>query len=70
MTPAPVRPNFLIVGAAKCGTSSVYQYLKQHREVFLPNRKEPNFFVGDPWHRNRVTAAEYAAMFADRKSVV
>lgn len=39
-------PNFLIVGAAKSGTSSLYQYLKQHPEVYVPpTRKEPMFFV-------------------------
>ncbi len=39
-------PNFLIVGAAKSGTSSLYQYLKQHPEVYVPpTKKEPMFFV-------------------------
>ncbi|MEA1866941.1 MAG: sulfotransferase [Thermodesulfobacteriota bacterium] len=39
-------PNFLIVGAAKSGTSSLYQYLQQHPEVYVPpTRKEPMFFV-------------------------
>lgn len=57
-------PNFIIAGAAKCGTSSLYQYLRQHPEVFLPDRKEPNFFVTDPGHRNRMPEAEYRALFA------
>jgi hypothetical protein len=39
-------PNFLIVGAQKSGTTSLYNYLKQHYEVFMPERlKEPKFFV-------------------------
>jgi len=39
-------PTFLIVGAQKAGTSSLYNYLKQHYEVFMPERlKEPKFFV-------------------------
>jgi Sulfotransferase domain len=37
-------PNFLIVGAPKCGTTSVYQYLRSHPEAFLPARKESNYF--------------------------
>jgi hypothetical protein len=37
-------PNFLIIGAAKCGTSSVYMYLKQHPEIFMSAVKEPHFF--------------------------
>jgi hypothetical protein len=40
-------PSFLIVGAAKSGTTSICSYLKQHPEVFLPINKEPNYFVGN-----------------------
>ena len=39
-------PNFLIVGAQKSGTTSLYNYLKQHFEIFMPDKlKEPKFFV-------------------------
>ena len=39
-------PNFLIVGAQKSGTTSLYNYLKQHYDIFMPERlKEPKFFV-------------------------
>ena len=38
-------PNFLILGAAKSGTSSLWKYLKQHPQVFMSFPKEPNFFV-------------------------
>tara|TARA_B100001115_G_C15844390_1_gene424549 strand:- start:1476 stop:2381 length:906 start_codon:yes stop_codon:yes gene_type:complete len=47
-------PNFLIVGAAKSGTTSLHNYLNQHPEIFMPdfndkgeNVKEPQFFVRD-----------------------
>ncbi|MCX8125372.1 MAG: sulfotransferase domain-containing protein [Spirochaetes bacterium] len=40
-----VKPNFLIVGAAKSGTTSLYYWLKQHPEVFMPDNKEPSYFV-------------------------
>ncbi len=40
-----VLPNFMIVGAAKCGTSSLYQYLTQHPEVFMSKVKEPRFIT-------------------------
>ncbi len=43
-----VWPNFFIVGAAKCGTTSVWAYLRKHPEVFLPDMKEPSFFVSTP----------------------
>jgi hypothetical protein len=38
-------PDFLIVGAARSGTTSVYRMLKQHPQVFLPAVKEPCFFA-------------------------
>jgi hypothetical protein len=38
-------PNFLILGAAKSGTTSLYRYLKQHPEIFLADKKETNFFA-------------------------
>ncbi len=39
-----VKPNFLIVGMAKCGTSSLAQYLQQHPDVFITKHKEPRYF--------------------------
>jgi len=39
-----VWPNFFIVGAPKAGTTSLYFYLKQVPEVYLPPFKEPNYF--------------------------
>lgn len=43
-------PNFLIIGAAKSGTSSLFRYLESHPDVYMPDYKEPNFFalVGRP----------------------
>lgn len=43
---APALPNFLVVGAAKCGTTSLYYYLKQHPEVYMSPKKEPGFLSG------------------------
>jgi Sulfotransferase domain len=37
-------PNFMIIGSAKCGTTSLYSYLKQHPQVFMSVPKEPTFF--------------------------
>jgi hypothetical protein len=39
------KPNCLVVGAAKAGTTLLYYYLRQHPEVFIPNQKEPCFFL-------------------------
>ena len=38
-------PNFLIVGAAKSGTTALYQYLSQHPEIYMSPHKEPRFFA-------------------------
>lgn len=38
-------PNFLIIGAAKSGTTSLYRYLSQHPQVFMSSFKEPQFFA-------------------------
>jgi hypothetical protein len=43
-----MMPNFLIVGAAKSGTTSLYNYLRQHPDIFMPEWKELSFFIGDP----------------------
>ena len=40
-------PNFLIIGAAKCGTTALYYYLKKHPEISFPKLKEPKFFSSD-----------------------
>ncbi|SDL60251.1 Sulfotransferase domain-containing protein [Catalinimonas alkaloidigena] len=37
--------DFLIIGAPKSGTTSLYNYLKQHPGVFLPELKEPKYFA-------------------------
>ncbi|PPS44234.1 sulfotransferase [Chroococcidiopsis sp. TS-821] len=38
-------PNFLIIGAQKAGTSSLYYYLKQHPQIYMSPIKEPHFFT-------------------------
>lgn len=47
------RPDFFIVGAPKCGTTAMYQYLRQHPSLFLPERKELRFFGSDLDVRDR-----------------
>ena len=38
------RPNFFIVGAPKCGTTAMNDYLKQHPDIYIPAKKEITFF--------------------------
>jgi hypothetical protein len=40
-------PNFLVIGAQKAATTTIYYYFKQHPEIFVPNRKEICFFSND-----------------------
>ena len=40
-----IMPNFLIIGAAKSGTSAIYHYLKQHPQIYMSPIKEPYFFA-------------------------
>jgi len=39
-------PDFYIVGAPKAATTSLYHYLDQHPDVFLPDKKEPVYLSG------------------------
>jgi hypothetical protein len=38
-------PNFLIIGAAKAGTTSLYDWLNQHPQIYMTPIKETNFFA-------------------------
>jgi len=44
-----VLPNAFIIGAAKCGTTSLWVYLAQHPEVAVSRDKEPALFVHDDY---------------------
>lgn len=41
-------PDFLIVGAAKSGTTSLYHYLSEHPEIYLNDKKELRFLSSMP----------------------
>jgi sulfotransferase family protein len=58
-------PDFFIAGAPKCGTTSLWNYLRAHPAVFMPANKEPNYFCSDLPADLRVgTLAEYEALFS------
>lgn len=38
-------PNFIIIGATKSGTTSLYNYLRQHPQIYMSPTKETNFFA-------------------------
>lgn len=58
-------PTFLLIGAMKAGTNTLYSYLRSHPAVFMPARKEPDYFVaeknwgrGIAWYRSLFRGAE------------
>jgi hypothetical protein len=65
-TPAApgILPNFFIVGAARCGTTSLYDALGRHPDVFCCPVKEPNHFCTD---RN---ARDWVVESAKRRAVL
>jgi hypothetical protein len=71
------KPNFFIVGAPRCGTRAMFEYLKAHPEITTPlYNKEPHYFATDFKSRRfdhfRGNEAKYLALFAhgaDRKRI-
>ena len=60
------RPNFFLVGAPKCGTTALYEYLRPHPRVFMPELKEPHFFARDLGMYPRIKTPEaYTRLFAE-----
>jgi hypothetical protein len=59
-----MRPNFFIVGAPKCGTTSLHEYLRQHPDVFMPENKEPKFFCTDLYYQSSHIVDGEEAYFA------
>jgi Sulfotransferase domain len=63
------KPNFFMVGAPKCGTTALYQYLSPHPNIFLSKLKEPHFFAKDLGTYPAVKTLEhYAELFAKSTS--
>ena len=69
-------PDFFIVGHAKSGTTALYEMLRRHPQVYMPDFKEPWFFSTDmrprfqPPRAGRLpqTLEEYLALFADARA--
>lgn len=64
-----MKPNFLIIGAQKCGTSWLFRQLSRHHDVFMPRQKELEFFSYSANLRERGPGA-YAAHFAEAHGAV
>ncbi len=58
-------PNVLIVGAPKCGTTSLYAWLNEHPDVYMSPFKEPRFFCDDlAFHFRYDDLGDYLGLFA------
>lgn len=53
-------PDFYIVGAPKAGTTSLYEYLRQHPHIYFSPIKETHFFGSDLIWRKRVVTRDTA----------
>ncbi len=66
LKPYGCLPNLVVIGAQKCGTSSLHYYLGQHPQIWMSKDKELRFFVaehnwprGPDWYRSHfVTSAD------------
>lgn len=56
-------PDFIIIGAMKCATSTLHEQLARQPGIFMSTPKEPNYFSDDEqWSRGRDW---YASVFRD-----
>lgn len=60
------QPSFFVVGAPKAGTTALCKYLARHPEIFIPQRKELNYFNKGSIRTSLVkTLEEYLCFFAE-----
>ncbi len=64
-----LKPNFFIIGAPKCGTTSLAAYLSSHHDILLSKIKEPNYFSDDlPKLKEVNDLKEYLDLFHNSKN--
>jgi hypothetical protein len=61
----PRKPNFFIIGAPKCGTTSLWTWLVSHPNIFVPPEKEPHYFNTDDARRGVTSLEQFEALFRD-----
>ncbi|QDS96078.1 hypothetical protein FF011L_48820 [Roseimaritima multifibrata] len=57
-------PNLLIIGAMKAATTSLYQLLETHEEIWFPSEKEPHYFTSKEYGQNSAFN-KYKMLFDD-----
>jgi hypothetical protein len=63
-------PNLLIVGAPKCGTTSLAYWLSQHHRAYLPAIKEPHCFSKDIYRPDRISKKKYYRVYERAKEEI
>lgn len=59
-----MQPNFFMVGAPKCGTTALSEYLRTHPNIYMSTPKELFYFADDfPGYQEAKTESEYLAKF-------
>ncbi len=67
------KPNFFIIGAPKCGTTSLAEYLRSHPDVYFSTPKEPDHFNSDFPRKEILSDEEYMEKYfsgADHQKAV
>lgn len=59
------KPNLFIIGAPKCGTTSLFEALSNHPLVFAPQNKEPHFYSTDFYQPGRISEKKYAELYEE-----
>ena len=63
-----LKPNFFIVGAPKCGTTSLSVYLSQHPEILISDPKEPHHFSTDIENGGIRDLSKYLTCFTNKNN--
>jgi hypothetical protein len=58
------KPNLFIVGAPRCGTRSLWAYLKGHSDIFMSAEKELFFFDSDLQEKQKMSMEAYLGNFS------
>lgn len=58
------KPDFFFIGAPKCGTTALANWLREHPRIFMTQRpKEPMFFDNDIVNVDRMSLKQYESLF-------
>jgi hypothetical protein len=64
-----IKPDFIILGTQKAGTTSLAFYLSQHKDIHISDPKEPNWLLPEEFNQKKEveTEEEYSALFKKGK---